>query len=60
MKKSYFIVHLMDGRVLDFNKQCNEIKYEDSKLCIFLLEDGSYETLGLVPYANIKYIWRAT
>ena len=62
MEKGYFVVHLMDGTALEFNKQCNEIKYADSKLCIFLhiLEDGSYETLGSVPYANIKYIRKVT
>ena len=62
MEKGYFVVRLMDGTRLDFNKQCNEIKYADSKLCIFLhiFEDGAYETLGSVPYANIKYIRKAT
>ena len=62
MEKGYFVVRLMDGTALEFNKQCNEIKYADSKLCFFrhILEDGSYETLGSVPYANIKYIRKVT
>lgn len=61
MKLSYFQLRLRDGKVMDFNKECNKISYSDDKVCIFMntLNDSipqKLQTLTIVPYDQIGVI----
>lgn len=63
MKLSYFQLRLRDGKVMDFNKECNQVSYSDDKVCIFLSTiDNSipqkFQTLAIVPYNQIGVIER--
>ena len=35
MKLSYFQLRLRDGKVMNFNKECNQVSYSDDKVCVF-------------------------
>lgn len=52
---AYYVVYLKDGRVLYFDKQCNKVNYNDSRLCVFF-DDYKKRCLAMVPYENILYI----
>lgn len=63
MKLSYFQSRLRDGKVMDFNKECNKISYSDDKVCIFMntVNDSipqKLQTLAIVPYDQIGVIER--
>lgn len=65
MKLSYFQVRLRDGKVMDFNKECNQVSYSDDKVCIFLNTiDNSipqkFKTLAIVPYNQIVLVEKVT
>ena len=63
MKLSYFQLRLRDGKVMDFNKECNKISYSGDKVCIFMntVNDSipqKLQTLAIVPYDQIGVIER--
>lgn len=63
MKLSYFQLRLRDGKVMDFNKECNKISYSDDKVCTFMntVNDSipqKLQTLAIVPYDQIGVIER--
>lgn len=65
MKLSYFQLRLMDGKVMNFNKECNQVSYSDDKVCIFLNTiDNSipqkFKTLAIVPYNQIVLVEKVT
>lgn len=65
MKLSYFQLRLRDGKVMDFNKKCNQVSYSDDKVCIFLNTiDNSiqqkFQTLAIVPYNQIVLVEKVT
>ena len=65
MKLSYFQLRLRDGKVMDFNKECNQVSYSDGKVCIFLNTiDNSipqkFQTLAIVPYNQIVLVEKVT
>jgi len=65
MKLSYFQLRLRDGKVMDFNKECNQVSYSDDKVCIFLNTiDNSipqkFQTLAIVPYNQIVLVEKVT
>lgn len=65
MKLSYFQLRLRDGKVMDFNKDCNQVSYSDDKVCIFLNTiDNSipqnFQTLAIVPYSQIVLVEKVT
>lgn len=65
MKLSYFQLRLRDGKVMDFNKECNQVSYSDDKVCIFLNTiDNSipqkFKTLAIVPYNQIVLVEKVT
>lgn len=65
MKLSYFQLRLRDGKVMDFNKECNQVSYSDDKVCIFLntINDSipqKFKTLAIVPYDRIDVIERVS
>lgn len=65
MKLSYFQLRLMDGKVMNFNKECNQVSYSDDKVCIFLNTiDNSipqkFQTLAIVPYNQIVLVEKVT
>lgn len=65
MKLSYFQLRLRDGKVMNFNKECNQVSYSDDKVCIFLNTiDNSipqkFQTLAIVPYNQIVLVERVT
>lgn len=65
MKVSYFQLRLRNGRVMDFNKECNKVSYSDEKVCVFMNTiDGSvpqrFQTLAVVPYDQIAVVERIT
>lgn len=65
MKLSYFQLRLRDGKVMNFNKECNQVSYSDDKVCIFLNTiDNSipqkFQTLAIVPYNQIVLVEKVT
>ena len=63
MKLSYFQLRLRDGKVMNFNKECNKVSYSDDKVCIFLDATNDsipqkFQTLAIVPYDQIALIER--
>lgn len=63
MKLSYFQLRLRDGKVMDFNKECNKISYSDDKVCKFMNATNDsipqkLQTLAIVPYDLIGVIER--
>lgn len=65
MKLSYFQLRLRDGKVMNFNKECNQVSYSDDKVCIFMNTiDNSipqkFQTLAIVPYNQIILVERVT
>lgn len=58
MDHNYFIAKLIDGTELQFDGECNKINYSDPHLCMFMhaFENGSFETLGAIPYTSIGYV----
>lgn len=65
MKLSYFQLRLRNGKVMDFNKECNQVSYSNDKVCIFLNTiDNSipqkFQTLAIVPYNQIVLVERVT
>lgn len=57
--KSYFVVYLNNGYRLDFDKQCNHVKYADSKVMVFNRVNEEKKTeriLAIIPYENIAYV----
>lgn len=63
MKLSYFQLRLRDGKVMNFNKECNEVSYSDDKVCIFMNTTSDSiprrsQTLAIVPYDQIGVIER--
>ena len=65
MKLSYFQLRLRDGKVMNFNKECNQVSYYDDKVCIFLNTiDNSipqkFKTLAIVPYNQIVLVEKVT
>lgn len=65
MKLSYFQLRLRDGKVMNFNKECNKVSYSDDKVCIFLNTiDNSipqkFKTLAIVPYNQIVLVEKVT
>lgn len=63
MKLSYFQLRLRNGKVMNFNKECNQVSYSDDKVCVFLSTiDNSipqkFQTLAIVPYDRINVIER--
>lgn len=65
MKLSYFQLRLRDGKVMDFNKECNEVSYSDDKVCIFMNTTNDSiprrsQTLAIVPYNQIILVERVT
>lgn len=65
MKLSYFQLRLRNGKVMDFNKECNQVSYSDDKVCIFLNTiDNSipqnFQPLAIVPYDQIILVERVT
>lgn len=50
----YFVVELIGGTVLDFDKKCTNVKYSDNKYCIFTHEDDKeLYILALIPHSSI-------
>ena len=65
MKLSYFQLRLRNGKVMDFNKECNQVSYSDDKVCIFLNTINNsipqkFQTLAIVPYNQIVLVERVT
>ena len=65
MKLNYFQLRLRDGKVMNFNKECNQVSYSDDKVCIFLNTiDNSiqqkFKTLAIVPYNQIVLVEKVT
>lgn len=65
MKLSYFQLRLMDGKVMNFNKECNQVSYSDDKVCIFLNTINNsipqkFKTLAIVPYNQIVLVEKVT
>lgn len=65
MKLSYFQLRLRDGKVMNFNKECNQVSYSDDKVCIFRNTiDNSipqkFQTLAIVPYNQIVLVEKVT
>lgn len=65
MKLSYYQLRLRDGKVMNFNKECNQVSYSDDKVCIFLNTiDNSippkFKTLAIVPYNQIVLVEKVT
>lgn len=61
MENAYFVVELVDGSTLDFNKQCNSVKYDTSNyvLCKHTEDDScTYTTLAIIPHKSIFSILR--
>lgn len=61
MKLSYFQLRLRDDKVMNFNKECNEVSYSDDKVCIFMNTTRDsiprrFQTLAIVPYDQIGVI----
>lgn len=56
----YWIVHLLDGRTVKFNKQCNIVDYDNDHLCRFAKRPryGEAVILALIPYECIMMIER--
>lgn len=59
----YFVVTTTNGKVYDFNKRCNKVKYNSSSIyCMFVNEDKedgqvlNVSVLGLIPHVDIKSI----
>lgn len=58
MKLSYFQLRLRDGKVMNFNKECNKVSYSNDKVCIFMntVNDSipqRFQILAIVPYNQI-------
>ena len=50
----YFVVELVGGTILDFDKKCTNVDYSDNEYCIFKHEDDSeVEVLAIIPHRNI-------
>lgn len=65
MKLSYFQLRLRDGKVMNFNKECNQVSYSDDKVCVFrnTIDDSisqKFQTLAIVPYDRIDVIERVS
>lgn len=62
MNEVYFVVELLDGKTLDFDKECNYVNYNDADMCIFQREytEGirRYKTLAIIPKSRILTILR--
>lgn len=57
MNDRYIVVELEDGRVLDFNKTCNNVNYSDKNYCVFKKDVGdAYYTLAVIPHDSIYNI----
>jgi len=58
---SYFVVHLTDGTILDFNKKCKYIYSEEGLPSMLICSTSSYsddskECLGVISIDHILYI----
>lgn len=65
MKLFYFKLRLNNGEVMDFDKECNEVLYDDEKVCVFMntINDPKpkrSQTLAIVPYNQISVIEQIT
>lgn len=61
MKLNYFQLRLRDGKVMNFNKECNQVSYSDDKVCVFRNTTNDsipqkFQTLAIVPYDQIGVI----
>lgn len=55
----YFVVNLINGTQLTFNKKCNNVDHGSGKMCMFQNIDKVNKcrtVLGLVPYERISSI----
>lgn len=55
----YFVVGLLNGITIDFDKRCNRVDYNNERYVIFRHYDSNnkvYETLGIVPHHSISTI----
>ena len=51
----YFVVHLKDGEILNFNNECDNVNCENANVCLFTNIEKSI-CLGIIPYENIAFI----
>ena len=50
----YFVVELVGGTVLDFDKKCTNVNYSDKEYCVFKhIDESEEECLAIVPHRNI-------
>lgn len=56
----YFEVKLTDGRILDFDKGCNNIEYSNDNYTIFkhVIDERAYKILAIIPHKSIYLIMR--
>ena len=51
----YFVCHMNDNTMVNFDGKSKYVDYTCDRMCIFRDRAGG-TALGLVPYENIKYI----
>ena len=60
MSDRYYVVELINGRVLDFNKKCDRVLYNDDNYTIFRQTTNptnqTYRCLALIPHRSIRMI----
>ena len=58
MENLYFVVILKDGTTLHFDKECNQVDYNNAQFAGFnkIISKTVTRSLALIPYDNINYI----
>lgn len=59
--KVYFVVVLINGTAMDFDRKCNFIENTSPNMCLFLHkneEDSDYSMMAAIPYNQIRYVKR--
>ena len=61
MTKRYFVVELTDGRVIDFDKRCNEVEYKDDPNYVKFKHTSNggstWISLAFIPHKSIFSIF---
>ena len=53
---NYFILHLKNGEIFDFDKKCKYLIHVDQPMVTFANQEKNYEVLMIVPASEILYI----
>lgn len=55
-KMKYFVVHIVDGTDLDFDKKCCKVECFDSSNTMLRFKDGRGDCLAIIPVDKILYV----